>query len=176
MDCAVTGYVGALVQSSMTSIYVSGANLSPSRWNYGDAGIVGASFSREVLTYGSLWALETEVGAAKRFGRLHEAEAWSALYFRWKSFPWSDRLRTSIAVSTGLNWASGVPEYELDKSRGGRTKVLHYLSPEITFGSVDHPNFDLVFRFHHRSGGKLAVFEHASGGVQFGTVGLRYRW
>ncbi|MFD1704525.1 hypothetical protein ACFSCV_16075 [Methylopila henanensis] len=172
----MTGFAGALVQSSMTSIYVSGRNLPPTHWNFGSSGIIGASFSREVLTYGTLWAFETEAGVAQRFGRLDETEIWTALYFRWKSFPWSDRLRTSVAVSTGLNWASDVPPYELDKSRGGRSQVLHYLSPEVTFGSIDHPNFDLVFRFHHRSGGKLAVFDHASGGVQYGTVGLRYRW
>lgn len=175
MDCAITGFTGALVKSSMTSIYVT-RGLPPTSWHYGKSGIVGASFSREVVTYGPLWAIETEVGVAKRFGALDEFEAWTALYFRWKSFPWSDILRTSVALSTGLNWASDVPRYEVERSPSGQAKLLHYLSPEVTFGSVKHPDVDLVFRFHHRSGGELAVFDHASGGAQYGTVGLRFRW
>lgn len=175
MDCAVTGFVGALVKSSMSSIYVT-RGLPPTSWRYGDSGIVGGAFSREVVTYGPLWAIETEVGAAKRFGSFDEFEAWTALYFRWKSFPWSDVVRTSVAISTGLNWASDVPRYEVQKSPGGQSQLLHYLSPEVTFGSVKHPDVDLVFRFHHRSGGELAVFDNTSGGAQYGTVGLRFRW
>jgi len=174
MNCSATIYVGRYISTPMSDIFAK-FKTAPWNWKTKDSTLVSGSFSREVLTYRDLWAFETELGVGKRFGELHAAEAWGALYWRWKAFPWNDYLRTTVAVSTGLNWASKIDGIERDKA-SHTSHVLHYLSPEITFGLPDNQHWDVVFRFHHRSGGKLGVFNHNSGGAQYQTVGLRYTW
>lgn len=174
MNCAVHGFGGVQVLSSMSSIFTRGRR--PDDWRLGKSTVVGGDFSREVVRYGDWWAFETEIGAAKRFGRQDEFETWAALYWRWKVFPWSDYVRTTAAISTGINWASDVSGHEKEKSPGHTSQLLHYLAPEITFGPVSNPNLDVVFRFHHRSGGELAAFNNTGGGSQYMTMGVRYHW
>ena len=176
MNCAVHGFAGRYVRTPMSDIFGLSDVTAPWDWKFRDSTIVGAAFSRDVLTYGRFWAFETEIGAAKRFGAQDEWELWGALYWRWKAFPWNDYVRTSIAVSTGVNWASDVSRIEREKSPRHQSQVLHYLSPEITFGPPGNPNLDVVLRFHHRSGGDLALFDKTGGGSQYQTIGLRYRW
>lgn len=175
MNCTATLFVGRYVATSMTDIFIK-YRKAPWSWNFANSTLVSGAFNREVLVYDDLWAFETEIGAGKRFGRQDEWELWGAVYFRWKKFPWHDYLRTTVGVSTGINWASDVSVFERLKSVGHTSQTLHYLSPEITFGLPDKPNLDLVFRFHHRSGGELGIFNKTGGGSQYQTVGLRYRW
>jgi hypothetical protein len=174
MNCMVTGYVGRYVDTPMSDIFAS-FSAAPWDWKFKNSTFVGGTFSREVVRYGDWWAFETEIGAGKRFGKLDAFESWAALYWRWKAFPWNDYVRTTIGVSTGLNWASEVDRVEREKS-SHTSQVLHFLSPEITFGLPSNENLDLVFRFHHRSGGKLSVFKNTSGAAQYQSIGLRYRW
>lgn len=173
--CAGTVYVGRYISTTMSSIFLRYEN-PPWQWHTKDSTLVSGSLSREILTYEDYFAFETEVGIGKRFGGQNEWEFWSALYGRWKKFPWNDYVRTSVALSTGVNYATDVSGWEKLKSPGHTSEVLHYLSPEITFGLPSQPNLDLVFRFHHRSGGSLGVFNNTGGGSQYQTVGLRYHW
>jgi hypothetical protein len=175
MNCAATIYAGRYIATPMTDIFLK-LKSPPWDWKTKDSTLIAGSFSREVLAYDDLFAFETELGVGKRFGAQDEWELWGALYARWKKFPWSDYVRTTIAVSTGVNWASDVSRIEREKSPRHQSEVLHYLSPEITFGLPSQPNLDLVFRFHHRSGGDLGLFNNTGGGSQYQTVGLRYRW
>lgn len=175
MNCTATIFVGRYISTPMTDIFIK-YKTAPWNWNTKDSTLVSGAFNREILTYSDVFAFETEVGVGKRFGLQDEWEVWGALYARWKSFPWNDYLRTTVALSTGLNYATGISGLERKKSEDHQSKVLHYLSPEITFGLPDRPDIDLVFRFHHRSGGDLGVFNDTGGGSQYQTVGLRYRW
>lgn len=174
-DCTATLFAGQLVQTSMWEIFVT-KHQGPWDWRWGSSTFVGGAFSREVVRFDRFAAIETEVGVGKRFGSLHEGEGWGALYFRWKWFPWDEYLRTTVGISIGLNYATGVPVFESRRAGVEGQNLLHYLSPELTFGLPSRPDIDLIFRFHHRSGGDLAFFNRAGGGVQYGTVGLRYRW
>lgn len=175
MNCTATIFVGRYISTPMTDIFLK-YKTPPWHWKTKDSTLVSGAFNREIVTYSDLFAFETEAGLGKRFGEQDEWEVWGALYARWKKFPWNDYLRTTVAVSTGLNYASGISRIEREKSEKHQSRVLHYLSPEITFGLPDRPDLDLVFRFHHRSGGDLGVFNHTGGGSQYQTVGLRYRW
>ena len=172
--CAATVYVGRYIATPMTDIFLK-YKTPPWHWKTEDSTLVSGSLSKEILTYQDLFAFETEAGVGKRFGEQKQWEIWAALYARWKKFPWHDYLRTTVAVSTGVNYATGISGLERLKSNN-TSKVLHYLSPEITFGLPSQPNLDLVFRFHHRSGGDLGVFNNTGGGSQYQTVGLRYHW
>jgi hypothetical protein len=142
------------------------------------------AISRSVIEFDRFAKIEIEAGVGQRFGSLHQSEAWTALYVRWTYFPWNSFLRTSIAVSTGLSYASAVTPYELSEAVDGKgTRLLHYFSPEITFALPSWGETELVFRVHHRSGGGEyfgsnfpvygSLFRGAQGGMQYLTVGVR---
>ena len=173
-DCLFGVYAGQLVNTGMFEIFVS-KHIMPWAWHYKDAYLVSGTFDRPVLLYGRHFEVDTEGGAGKRLGLLSEGELWGALYFRYKQFPWDNYVRTSVAVSTGLDYATDVPPFEVQRSNGRGDRLLHYLSPEITLGLPQYPDVDFVARFHHRSGGALPVFSRTGGGAQFGELGLRFR-
>lgn len=173
--CRVTVFGGQYIATSMSSIFTRGKIFTPWDWKTKDSGFIGGSVAREFLALGDDLVFEAEAGVGKRFGDLHAGEGWVAMYARWKAFPWNDVIRTSAAISTGLNYATEIDGAEREKA-SHTSHLLHYLSPEITLGLPDQPNWDIVLRFHHRSGGKLAVFNKNSGGAQYQTIGLRYTW
>lgn len=102
---------------------------------------------------------------------MNETEAWAAVFFRWTQFTRNSIVRTSLAVSNGLNWATSVHQQEEDLAGiPGGSRLLHFLSPEITFALPQAPNWELLLRFHHRSGdggfllGKAEILNGVSGG------------
>ncbi len=153
-----------------------------------DSGLVGFAFSREFASLSfndtEVLGFEAELGAGQRFGDQTEAEYWAALYLRWKWFPWNDVVKTSFAFSTGLNYTTGISDYELRVSGNGEgSNLMHFFSPEITFALPDRPDRELVFRMHHRSGIQddngapgLAIFNYADTGATFATAGIRYKF
>jgi hypothetical protein len=176
-DCAVTVLSGLLVETTMMDVFVN-KGMPPWKWRYGKSAFVGGAFSREFLSWGKYAGIDAEIGVGKRFGIMDEGEAWGALYFRWKWFPWNDYVRTTVAVSTGINIATDIAEWERQRTinSGRGSYYQHYFSPELTFGLPSNPNLDLVLRFHHRSGASLAIFNHTYGAAQYGTIGLRNRF
>jgi hypothetical protein len=184
-NCAVSVYSGRELDTSMWSVFgLKHGYTPPWRYDYGDSGIVSAAMSRRVLTFANVIDVEPEVGIGQRFGDMHEEEFWTAIYFRWTAFPWNDYIRTTAAVSTGLNEATDVNAYEHaaagPKSPGSR--LLHFLSPEMTFALPNHPGWEALIRLHHRSGGGTlfggpdSIFHGSVGGVQYLSAGLRYRY
>ncbi|MEJ1161244.1 hypothetical protein [Prosthecomicrobium sp. N25] len=178
-DCAVSLFAGRRIDSAMSKMFGVDGFVPPSQWKWGDAGFVGLAVSKRLLSVGEFVRFEGEVGVGKRFGAQTEGEAWVALYGRWIWFPWNNYVRTSVAVSTGFNVATDVPKYEEERS-GRRAYLLHYLSPEVTFAAPDS-NWEVFARLQHRSGGrdwwgKAAIFRNAAGGIQFGTLGVRYKF
>ncbi len=181
-DCALTISIGPRLETTLRSaLALERPYTAPWNWQFGNSGMVSAALSKRYVWIADTIYFEPEIGLGQRYGALRETEAWVAIYARWVRFPWSDFLRTSLAVSTGLNFATGVPLYE--EARGkvpGGSRTQHYFSPEITFGLPDKPDVDLVFRFHHRSGGAVVgnktLFNGTDGGVQHFMLGLRYRF
>lgn len=182
-DCAFSVYSGRYLETGMNQVFGLKGFVAPNNWKWGDSGFVGATFSRPVLRYEDLFVVEVEIGAGKRFGVLSSPEVWGAVYFRWTWFPWNHLIRTSVAVSTGLNYAfkrEAIENVRTDNFGRG-SHLLHFLSPEITFGLPKYPNIDVFLRLHHRSGGgkifgPVAIFNGAGGGAQFGVVGARMRF
>jgi hypothetical protein len=87
-----------------------------------------------------------------RFGRQGATEIWGAFFVRYHGFPWDEKVLTTIAASTGLNWASDITAVEQDRANDGNgSQLMHFFAPEITFANPDHPNVELMFRMHHRS-------------------------
>lgn len=188
--CAVHVYGGRETTTSMTSIFglddvatfAPDKYVAPWDWQFRDTGLAAIALSRRMVTVLGIVDVEGEIGAGQRFGRMTETELWAAMFFRWNWFPWNDYLKTTIAASTGANYATGVAwdERTRDAQRRG-SHLLHFFSPEITLGLPSQPAWELVGRIHHRSGGRVlfgdvAFFNGVDGGAHFATLGLRYRF
>ena len=172
-DCGVGVYGGPYVDDTMTDLVTDPR--SPGSWEYRDDFLVAVAVSRDAARFGRLH-LEPELGLGQRVGQQHETEIWAALFFRYRGFPWDDVLTTTVAVSTGLNYATGVSELERERARDDEgSRLMHFFSPEITFALPSRPDRELLFRFHHRSG-VFGLVSDAWGGAQYLTVGLRFRF
>lgn len=196
-DCSVTVLAGRQVVTTMAALF-GVADFTQGEygfvpmtpiwdWEWGDSGFVGGAYSRRLLSFGhsnvgEVISLEGEVGLGQRFGIQTETELWSAIYLRWHLFPWNDYVKTSVGVSTGLSYTTGISDWEIDRSGNDEgSRLLHYLSPEATFALPDNPNKELVLRLTHRSGGSNmfgsnSIFNNTDGGAQYFTIGLRSRF
>ena len=181
-NCGLSVYGGQYVATPMKSAFGLQAFTPIWDWQLDEHYLIATAFSRRLLSFYAL-DIEPEIGIAQRFGGMHETEAWAAIYLRWTAFPWNEVLRTTVAVSTGISWVSGINSVE--EKRGevpGGSRLLHYLSPEITFAMPHNPHAELLFRFHHRSGGgdfilgDTELFKGVTGGAQFISTGLRFRF
>ena len=103
-------------------------------------------------------------------------EAWGAFFLRYDGFFWNDRLYTTLAICSGLNYAGRIPDAErLNQPEPSEAVLLHYLAPELSFALPRHPQHELVFRIHHRSSG-YGLFWDISTGSNVLLVGYRYRF
>lgn len=166
-------FAGQSVTTNVQDIFFK--VIPPWSWGYDAGGIVGATASRRVATVFRILDVETEIGAAKRFGNQNEGEFWGAIYFRYSEFPWNSFIHTTVAGSIGLNYATGISAIEMEYGKldpPGGTHVMHFYSPEITFSLPKHLDKQLVVRLHHRSGA-YGVVSGAFSGATYLTVGLR---
>ena len=168
-DCQVTAAFGRYVETSMSNIFFD-LELAPWDWNYGDINFASLTFGRKVADFGHFISFEPEVGFGRRFGDADEYEFWGALYMRWNEFFWDHIIDTSIAVSTGVSYASESNELEEERARSDAS-FLHYFSPEITLAAPGDSSISFVIRLHHRSGAGGLFGE--SGGFQYLMFGLR---
>lgn len=189
-NCAVHASIGRLIKEDMTHSFGfnhdffpdAGDFVAPWDYDYKDSFLLSGTASRRVMDIGGWVSAELEAGVAQRFGDMHATEFWGALYLRWHAFPWNDYVRTSFALSTGLSYATKVEYWDRmgDRERKGHN-LLHYLSPELTFALPKYDAWELVLRYHHRSGGgnifgDTALFKGVTGASNHVTIGVRYRF
>ncbi|MEM8797405.1 MAG: hypothetical protein AAGE61_17730 [Pseudomonadota bacterium] len=173
-DCYVGFYAGAFFATGFVDAFTFQV-LAPD-FDLDNDFIAAVTASRRILTAFDHFHIEIEVGAGQRFGQQHEQEFWFAPYLRFDGFPWNRYLHTSVAINTGLNYATGVSEVE--EIRGGPapgSRLLHFLSPELTLALPQLPDYQGTVRLHHRSGA-FGVVSDSKGGSQYLTFGLRKRF
>jgi hypothetical protein len=151
------------------------------QWHWRDTYIVAGSFSRRLVTFWNALSIEPEFGVAKRFDKMRAAEFWAAFNFRWTAFPWNDYVKTSIGISEGVSQTTSLDANERMlnnfKVVGNHlvfngSNFLNFFTPEATFALPQYDAYELLVRFHHRSG-ILGVVNGVHSGAQFFTVGLR---
>lgn len=167
-NCRVTAAFGRYVETTMSDIFFRG--VGPWSWDFGDIYFASLSFGRKLVEFDKYISLEPEIGIGKRFGDTDEFEIWGALYVRWNAFFWDDIIDTSIALSTGLNYATATDRLEAERAGGDTTRLQHYFSPEITFSLPEATRASLVVRLHHRS--SAGIFD-GGGAFQYLMGGLR---
>jgi len=106
-------------------------------------------------------------------GNIYELNAF--IMARWSDFPWSKTIRTTFGVGGGLSYASDIPSIEIhhNKPDGDYKNLLHYIAVEATFALPKRPDWQLVYRLHHRSGvfGLMGADNVGNTAVQ---IGLRH--
>ncbi len=132
------------------------------------------SVSKRIWSWRQSVTVEAEGGLGYRFGSEDTGEIWGAIYVRYDDFPWNHIVYTTVAASTGLNYATKISPIERNKT-GGSSRLLHYFSPEFTFARPEDKNLELVLRLHHRSGA-FGLFNGASSGTNIVTLGVRKRF
>jgi hypothetical protein len=178
--CAWAIYGGRQLTTDLGKVDGTDGFVPPGQYTFGDSWFLGGTFSNVLVDFARWADIEGEIGVGKRFGSLDQKEIWAALYFRWKWFPWNDYINTSFAVSTGVNYASGIPTYEIVQSGNGQgSRLLHFFSPEITFALPSKPDWQFLIRAHHRSGGEkywgyTPLFKGVEGGAQYLVYGIRH--
>ncbi len=169
-DWAVTVYGGLVSENKFSRLLFTPWDAEVDE----DTPWLSLSLSKRMWTWGEDVSFELEGGAGYRFGNEKTGEIWGALYTRYDGFFWNDTVYTTVAASTGLNYATRVSPFERAKRDGG-AKLLHFFAPEVTFADPDDKNLELVLRLHHRSG-VFGLFNGVSSGSNIVTIGLRKRF
>ena len=117
--------------------------------------------------------IEAEGQVVKHF---HDQSHWEfnalPILLRWKRFPWSHRLDTSVAFGLGLSYATELPPVEV-QLEGESHQWLIYWVMELTAGPLDSP-WEVSLRLHHRSVAYGLMGDE--GGMNAVGVGVRYRF
>lgn len=182
-NCGFAGFLGGYIETSGLDLHKRTPIIG---WDWGDSQLAGATVSRRLITIADVIEIEPELGVAKRFGKMDAWEFWSAVWLRWTWFPWNDHVRHTFGVSTGLNYASHIDAEERRISNNNEgSKLLHYFSIEATVSLPEYPQWEAVFRLHHRSGAgrfkflapvSKSMWNSTWGGAQYFVVGARHRF
>lgn len=148
--------------------------LNPFTANYEDTIIVGGGYQHFVAEPVEDVKLGLEVGAAMRTsGQETTGEVWGGLVGRYDGLVINDAIRISPSLTFGASAVTdtmGV-EAEREAADGLPGDLLFYLSPEISIANMDHPETEVFWRLHHRSG---AWNTFGGGGTANATiVGIR---
>lgn len=120
-----------------------------------------------------------DLGFPRHSERQDHWEFNAVLILRWNEFPWDRYLDTSFAVGEGLSYATEYPPIEKDYHammfglEDQVSKLLNYLSFELTFGVPKLPPWNVFIRIHHRSG-IYGLINDVNGGSNYMGAGVRY--
>ena len=176
--CLFTG-INEPVLARDHALTVYGGRMTEDRWQY--ALPPGADFvDTYILVTAVSWtfrefyddalALEIEGQAAKYYGDQDHLEFNFALGGRWRKFPWSENVDTSVAFGIGPSWATEQPEAEV-MIHGGADQLLVFWFLEATLGPPG-AGWTTIYRLHHRSKAWGTVGD--DGGSNTLAAGLRF--
>ncbi len=130
-----------------------------------------AAISRDIFRYKDYFDIEVEgqVGYHWDDGEDYWEFA-SLLMGRWNRFVWDHYVETSVAAGAGFSYITEISPVELANDDDAQ-RFAGALAFEMTFGLPEYPQWDLLFRVHHRSG-MGGVF--GGGSSNYVTSGFRY--
>ena len=160
-------------RTPMTSTFIHFQ--SPADWQWDDTYIATWSLQRTWIRFGKYFSLDPEIGFGQRLGEAPGPQGWLALYVRWRYFPWSDYVRTSIGVGIGPSISGNVKIGPTGLSNTGGVSVANYFSPELELGLPGQPSFNLVVRYHHASD-LWDALPNNTDDPQFWTIGMRIKF
>lgn len=105
-----------------------------------------------------------------RLGTIYEIDPY--ITGKWPILPENDWVKARIIIGEGLSWVSKVPYREYRNSQEPQ-QILNFLMFEFSFAPAKHPEIELVYRIHHRSGVFGLYHANNSGSTAVGLM-LRY--
>lgn len=170
-DQSIFAFGGAFISGGIKE------SLIPFTAPYEQNRVIGVGYQKMLGTLGNDFNWGAEVGVAGRLGAISSAEAWAGLLLRYDGLVLGDSIRISPSLSAGFSAVTGPIGVEFDrvKEHSGDATLLFYLGPEISVTALDHPNFEVFWRVHHRSGawgtlGKMGDAANAN------VVGVRWHF
>lgn len=133
--------------------------------------LLSMALSKRVLSFRDYIDFEIEGQAVKHFREQDHWEFNGVPVIRWLPFPWDKYCDTSLAIGSGLSYASKSPA--LEDSKKPAPQLLGYLMYEISLSFREVPHWSLVMRFHHRSGAKGVIGNADDASSTYG-YGVKY--
>lgn len=171
------------VESSDRNVFILGGPmgagdmgdmLNPFDVRYENAIVLGAGYQQFFGEPFDNFRIGLEVGGAVRAGSERTTgEIWGGVVGRYDGIVVGEGLRISPSLTFGVSVVDdtmGVEAWREDHD-GLPGNVLFYLSPEISFSSVENPDTELFWRIHHRSGAWNSF--GGGGSANATTIGLR---
>jgi len=162
-----------------------------------DNDIFGVEYEHELRQFPHDLHLRAETGIADRFGhylvccqslpypdqtvqtqnRIHTIEIWAGGKLRWDNIHVGSSFLLEFAGTVGLSAVSRAIGRERQRQidDNGNAHLLYYLAPEMGISMSAHPNFELVLRVPHRSGGGRTL-GNMEEGYNANVVGVRYSY
>jgi hypothetical protein len=138
--------------------------------------LVGIAYARDFANLDWGFNLGGEIGYAARFGNDRgSSEIWFGPTLRHRGFRIGDFLTLSPGLVLGLSAVTAPIGIEPDREsqHNGSADILFRFSPELAFRFTAWPNFELVYRVHHRSG-LYGVLGDLKEGSNAHVIGLRW--
>jgi hypothetical protein len=170
---SVTVYGGASSDKFITKFYRDG-DLEP------DGAMAGLALDRRFLDLGWGFTFEGE-GQVVRSTAHGDPNTVFALGvgFRFRNFPWSDRVPTSLAIYSGPSYATSPSSAGIGSNDQPiafqRVRYLNYVGVELAVAIPDTDDWDGVLRMFHRSGCYGLYSSAPDASTAFG-LGLRARF
>lgn len=139
--------------------------------NYENNYVLGAGYQRFFLNHPTGLRIGGEVGVSARMGDSFSAETWAGIVARFDGLTIADTIRISPAVTFGLTAETAPVGIEALNRGNGDSTFLFYIGPEINVSLVDHPDTEVFWRIHHRSGawGTLGNMADGANATAFGV-------
>jgi len=135
-----------------------------------------AALSRKIASLNEYVDAEVEGQVAKHAGPLQRHWEVNGLgTLRWKRFPWSDKVGTTLASGIGLSYAFDDPQFEYE-AHDTSNKWLVYIMVELSLYMPSLPEWALVARIHHRSAAYGVFEDDLEGASNSLGLGLKYRF
>ena len=152
--------------------------VAPWSGTWGDDTVVGGAIQYRVARFWRFFMFDLEGGGLYRFGDTEGGEFWAAAYLRYDGFPWTNYVYTTLGFSMGPDYVTRLPQVERGtdaRPEPNQSRFLNYFSPEITVALPDYPQYELAFRYMHRSG-IFGTYNGVYEGANSFVMGFRYRF
>jgi hypothetical protein len=152
--------------------------VAPWSGSWGDDTLAGGALQYRVARFWRFFTLDLEAGGAYRFGDTEGGELWAAAYLRYDGFPWSDHVFTTFGLSMGPDYVTRLPRVERGtdlRPEENQSRWLNFFSPEITLALPEWPQYEVAFRYMHRSG-IFGTYNGVYEGANSFVMGFRYRF
>ncbi len=134
----------------------------------------GIAYRRDVYSFSRRTAAGGEIGLVARFPERWSFESWGGMYLRHAGLPLVRRVLVKPSLTLGLSLVDRAIGKEREReARGDRdARLLYYFGPEFAFSTAHRPDWEIVLRLHHRSGG-MQTLGNMSEGHNAVTLGMR---